>query len=469
MPKKKQPQQPQQQQSQQSQQQFRARPKGKTQHQYQTQQKPSGKPNAKANMSSPNKRMQPQQKRSQQQQQPQAEIPPKEEAAPAPAPAADTGMTSFFGLLEQAAVGVCSPQAQAPVAQKGALETNFLWCITRLIGLRVEVHTRDGTIFDGVLYSVHQSEKMGLDILLQYATVRPQESTPNAIMPEGVQVLRIPHTEFVQIVAKNVSKPTASGGMPGGAGFGAPGALSSNYGVLQTDREIGALNKKGSNEQELVPWNFGDSSSLTAGSESLDDMTLDDYKSEGWDQIAVNREKFGVKCTYDEEIYTTHLDKEAPEYEERNARAAVIAREIESESSTNIHVLEDRGKNVAGEYSEEMMYSAATKMARRPAYTQSPTQLQPQQKLPSPSMSSGAYVPPHLRSAAAAAGNNTVNTMSPKSSPQAFITPASPKSSKPIVEVNKNINFHKFYIIPSLSISILYIFIIIIIFSINLD
>lgn len=365
-------------------------------------------------------------------------------------------MTSFFGLLEQAAVGVCSPQAQAPVAQKGVLETNFLWCITRLIGLRVEVHTRDGTIFDGVLYSVHQSEKMGLDILLQYATVRPQESTPNAIMPECVQVLRIPHKEFVQIVAKNVSKPSSNSGMSGGAGFGAASPFSTNYGVLQTDREIGALNKKGSNEQDLVPWNFGDSSSLVSGSESLDDMTLDDYKSEGWDQIAVNREKFGVKCTYDEEIYTTHLDKEAPEYEERNARAAAIAREIESESSTNIHVLEDRGKNVAGEYSEEMMYSAATKMARRPAHTQPlpQSQSQSQQKLPSPSMSSGAYVPPHLRAAAAAAANNTVNTMSPKSSPQAFITPASPKSSKPIVEV-KNPNHYLHYYF-----SIIFVFII---------
>lgn len=424
MPKKKQPQQPQQQ--------FKGgntnKPKGKSQTQQKSPSKPSAKPTTTPTKS---KRLQIQTK--------QQQLLKEEAEVPAATTAADNGMSSFFGLLEQAAVvaGGSDSQSQSAVPQKGVFETNFLWCITRLIGHKVEVHTRDGTIFDGVLYSVHQSEKMGLDILLQYATVRPQESTPTAIMQDVVQVLKIPHTEFVQIVAKNISK--ASENM-------STSSLSSNYGVLKTDREIGALNKKGSNEQDLVPWMPEGFAMTSESSGSLDDVTLDDYKSEGWDQIAVNREKFGVKCTYDEEIYTTHLDKEAPEYEERNARAAIIAREIESESSTNIHVLEDRGKNVAGELSEEAMYSAATKVVRKAAHAQpQQPQQQQQQKLQSPLMSTGAYVPPHLRATAAA--NNTIGSgspsgnagvMSPKSSPQVFITPASPKSSKPIVEVNIN-------------------------------
>ena len=299
--------------------------------------------------------------------------------------------------------------------RSGCFEPNFLWCITELIGRHVEVYTRDGTVFNGVLYSVHPSEKHGLDVLLQCVTVRPQESTPDAIVEKPIQVLRVPHTEFVQIVARGVTFASAS------ASSASAVRQSTNYGVLQTDREIGALHRSTAG-QDLVPW----CPSEPAGSSEDENMSLDDFRSEGWDQIAANREMFGVHCSYDEEIYTTHLDKEAPEYEERNARAAIIAREIESEGSTNIHILEERGKAVTGDYSEEALYSAATHIKRERTYQRKQSPNTSPAPLSSPSSSSGAYVPPHLRGQAS----------SPKPSPQAYITPASPKSSKPIVEVS---------------------------------
>lgn len=70
--------------------------------------------------------------------------------------------------------------------------------------------------------------------------------------------------------------------------------------------------------------------------------------STGWDQFAVNKEKFGVETTFQEEIYTTRLDRSNCAITEKEA--ARLAREIEmgvaSNPATNYHLLEERGIEV---------------------------------------------------------------------------------------------------------------------------
>lgn len=48
-----------------------------------------------------------------------------------------------------------------------------------------------------------------------------------------------------------------------------------------------------------------------------------------WDQFAVNEKLFGVKTDFDENKYTTELDKNSAFYKERIASADRIARLIE--------------------------------------------------------------------------------------------------------------------------------------------
>ena len=47
-----------------------------------------------------------------------------------------------------------------------------------------------------------------------------------------------------------------------------------------------------------------------------------------WDQFATNERLFGLKTDYDEEIYTTKLDRSGSDYRQREARAAQLEREI---------------------------------------------------------------------------------------------------------------------------------------------
>jgi len=51
-----------------------------------------------------------------------------------------------------------------------------------------------------------------------------------------------------------------------------------------------------------------------------------------------------VKSNFDENIYTTKLDRAHPEYPRRAADAARIAAEIERTGSLNAHDAEERGR-----------------------------------------------------------------------------------------------------------------------------
>lgn len=49
----------------------------------------------------------------------------------------------------------------------------------------------------------------------------------------------------------------------------------------------------------------------------------------GWDQFAVNQQRFGVQSSYREDLYTTVIDRSGADYREKARRAAILAAEIE--------------------------------------------------------------------------------------------------------------------------------------------
>ena len=87
-------------------------------------------------------------------------------------------------------------------------------------------------------------------------------------------------------------------------------------------------------ERDLQPWE----PSTTANAE----MSLEPSGGT-WDQFQANEQLFGVKSDYNEDIYTTHIDRSTPDYRQREAEALRIAREIEGSSATNAHIREERG------------------------------------------------------------------------------------------------------------------------------
>lgn len=79
------------------------------------------------------------------------------------------------------------------------------------------------------------------------------------------------------------------------------------------------------------------------------DLSLEKSTTGGvWDQFAVNERQFGIKSTYDENIYTTQIDKSHPQYKERMAAAEKKAREIERSAAPSAHIAEERVMDFAG-------------------------------------------------------------------------------------------------------------------------
>jgi PAB1-binding protein PBP1 len=68
---------------------------------------------------------------------------------------------------------------------------------------------------------------------------------------------------------------------------------------------------------------------------------------------------FGVKSTFNEEIYTTKLER-GPHMRELEKHASRIAREIEGEDTKDIHLAEERGLFLGDDldHDEEIKYSA---------------------------------------------------------------------------------------------------------------
>ncbi|EMD33528.1 hypothetical protein CERSUDRAFT_142553 [Gelatoporia subvermispora B] len=84
-----------------------------------------------------------------------------------------------------------------------------------------------------------------------------------------------------------------------------------------------------------------------------------------WDQFAANERLFGVRAGFDEDVYTTRIDRSAPDFKERERRAALIASEIMGTVTSNPHIAEERVQNLVGDAggNEEDKYGAVVRSA----------------------------------------------------------------------------------------------------------
>ncbi|TFK28121.1 hypothetical protein FA15DRAFT_665603 [Coprinopsis marcescibilis] len=140
---------------------------------------------------------------------------------------------------------------------------------------------------------------------------------------------------------------------------------------FRTDVEISAKRGVG-RERELQAWvPSGDGN---AGATLGDEDTFGPNTGSGaWDQFTANETLFGVKASFDEDVYTTRIDRNAPDFKERERNAQRIANEIMGTTTNNPHVAEERGLVDDSGINEEDKYGAVVRGA-------------------------GAYVPPGARS-----------------------------------------------------------------------
>lgn len=71
-----------------------------------------------------------------------------------------------------------------------------------------------------------------------------------------------------------------------------------------------------------------DTADTSIGGQGGEDFTLTSSGDNNWNQFTANEKLFGVTTSFDEDVYTTKLDRTAPDYKERERKAQRIANEI---------------------------------------------------------------------------------------------------------------------------------------------
>ncbi|RDA93006.1 hypothetical protein CP533_5499, partial [Ophiocordyceps camponoti-saundersi (nom. inval.)] len=145
-------------------------------------------------------------------------------------------------------------------------------------------------------------------------------------------------------------------GMPGGAAAKVDtrtqNGFAGNRQGFRTDTSIS--NSRFGHERTLKPW-------VPDSNDGVDGSLETSSNTGPWDQFAENERLFGLKTDYDENIYTTAIDKSHPQFRERCAAADKKAREIERSAPATSHVAEERVMDYAGGSSggdnEEEKYS----------------------------------------------------------------------------------------------------------------
>ncbi|KAJ6531780.1 hypothetical protein B0H19DRAFT_1188535 [Mycena capillaripes] len=118
---------------------------------------------------------------------------------------------------------------------------------------------------------------------------------------------------------------------------------------FRTDTDI-SQKKPAPRERELQAWQPSPDATpgpqIAGGGSGGDDETFGAGANRQWDQFNVNEKLFGVKTSFDEDAYTTKLDRSAPDFKERERKAQRIANEIIGAGTNNPHIAEERNHNV---------------------------------------------------------------------------------------------------------------------------
>ena len=126
------------------------------------------------------------------------------------------------------------------------------------------------------------------------------------------------------------------------------------------DSQISKKNMNKTKEEKLVKYEIKEEDK----NNKYINQSLEDEENVDWDQFELNKKVYNVVSTYDENLYTTKLDKNKITEEEK-IFADKMYNEImnSNKDEKNIHVLEDRGvvQQKDNDLDEEDKYSSVIK------------------------------------------------------------------------------------------------------------
>ncbi|KAJ3130567.1 putative aminophospholipid-translocase [Physocladia obscura] len=204
--------------------------------------------------------------------------------------------------------------------------------LMHMAGTKVSVTLRQNVRYEGILHTATMPTDLGVVLSMARLIVEGKPSSDFIesliIMPKDLVALSVANLEIDQSILVDNTNATPV-----------------NKGGFQTDSAIGSRIGEFGRERDLVQW----STDEVDKTQSIEAHGLNGAgglagTGEKWDQFATNKKLFGVETDFQEEIYTTVIDKSDPQFRKKEADAIRIAKEMESEfgKTDNIHLLEER-------------------------------------------------------------------------------------------------------------------------------
>jgi PAB1-binding protein PBP1 len=337
------------------------------------------------------------------------------------------------------------------------LRDRFLSLLLLAVGQNVTVTLADGTKLQGVFYtatpfSVPNEQHCNKFVFKQVRVL--EEGTSHKFQTGSTAILDMADVVNVMIPHMRLDAPTTTdkhGAAATSNGFRTDTEISATAGAgkSQSLEAAGAAwtgdglaamtlsppvsasqSGRNSRADALRGSSGGDSSSGLRGSPSAE--LLGDIGK--WDQFQANEKLFNVKATYDENIYTTSLDKSKMGAQQIKA-AEKLAKEIETQTTTNIHMAEERGFKVETDYDEEDLYSGVLKPSGKeaPAVQQSSAKSSaaPKMNYAAAAAKQTQTLPPGFNATAATADANSKPPAKPEPSKDVAKSVAADKAKAP--------------------------------------
>ncbi|KAM2205491.1 hypothetical protein EV2_025556 [Malus domestica] len=223
----------------------------------------------------------------------------------------------------------------------------LVYMTTCLIGHNVEVQVENGSVYSGIFHATNAERDFGIILkmarMIKDGSVRGQKSMTESVSKAPSKTLIIPAKELVQVIAKDVS-------------ITRDGLLNEVQHEKHQDLMIDSFisqSHRGEMDRELEPWVPDEDDPRCPELENI----FDGQWNRNWDQFETNETLFGVKSTFDADLYTTKLEK-GPQTRELEREALRIAREIECEDTPDLHMAEERGIHLRGDIDEETRFSS---------------------------------------------------------------------------------------------------------------
>lgn len=337
------------------------------------------------------------------------------------------------------------------------------YLLVNSIGHNVKVTVASGIQYSGLLMASNLESKDGIDIILHNPQRLDGEGDgdngldlePNGnFLIHGSDVMELELSKLDLNLDDSKIAVTNDVAVSPVEKVSPPQNESTKKQAFKTDVAISGNNKP-LKERELQKW-VPDELPLDSNSTLKDSppQTLEE-SSGAWDQFSVNEQKFGVKSTYDEHFYTTKINKNNPNYQERLKEAQRLAEEIENQgTSGNIHLAEDRGIIIDDSgMDEEDLYSGVDRRGDELLASLKKVNIVGEQTNKENNVNkANKYLPPTLRSQphhmdpaiiSSTTGKSEVGVPSmpsPTKSPKAEVKqPKESKNTKVIKEIKENI------------------------------